>query len=145
MLDFQKKILGPAGHQVFIFCRQNKYSGRQKLYLRINWFSFAKDNRLSLVYVYAKKKVYLGGQVGDQAWKFSRHWVKAGRIGDPTGRKVEPCIPCAPLNNERLEKILKEIIPHFCIIYISKIQLVVYYQCCILFGWATTRLYVIAP
>ena len=27
---------------------------------------------------------------------------------------------------------------------ISKIQLVVYYQCCILIGWATTRLYVIA-
>ena len=26
----------------------------------------------------------------------------------------------------------------------SKIQLVVYYQCCILIGWATTRLYVIA-
>ena len=28
---------------------------------------------------------------------------------------------------------------------ISKIQLVVYYQCCVLIGWATTRLYVIAP
>ena len=27
---------------------------------------------------------------------------------------------------------------------ISKIQLVVYYQCCILIGWAATRLYVIA-
>ena len=27
---------------------------------------------------------------------------------------------------------------------ISKIQLVVYYQCCVLIGWATTRLYVIA-
>ena len=26
----------------------------------------------------------------------------------------------------------------------SKIQLVVYYQCCIVIGWATTRLYVIA-
>ena len=26
----------------------------------------------------------------------------------------------------------------------SKIQLVVYYQCCVLIGWATTRLYVIA-
>ena len=44
-----------------------------------------------------------------------------------------------------LKKILKEKIPHFCIIYISKIQLVVYYQCYILFGWAATRLYVIAP
>ena len=30
------------------------------------------------------------------------------------------------------------------IIYVSKIQLVVYYQRCILIGWATTRLYVIA-
>ena len=27
---------------------------------------------------------------------------------------------------------------------ISKIQLVVYYQCCVLIGWATTRLYAIA-
>ena len=27
----------------------------------------------------------------------------------------------------------------------SKIQLVVYYHCCILIGWATTRLYVMAP
>ena len=52
-----------------------------------------KDNRLLLVYVFPKKKVtYLRGQVGDQAWKFGRHWVKAGRIGDPTGRNVEPCI-----------------------------------------------------
>ena len=31
------------------------------------------------------------------------------------------------------------------IFLISKIQLVVYYQCCVLIGWATTRLYVIAP
>ena len=31
-----------------------------------------------------------------------------------------------------------------CIFSISKIQLVVYYQCCVLIGWATTRLYVIA-
>ena len=51
-----------------------------------------KDNGLSLVYFFPKKKVtYLGGQVGDQAWKFGRHWVKPGRIGDPTGRNVEPC------------------------------------------------------
>ena len=30
------------------------------------------------------------------------------------------------------------------ILFFSKIQLVVYYLCCILIGWATTRLYVIA-
>ena len=30
------------------------------------------------------------------------------------------------------------------LIDVSKIQVVVYYQCCILIGWATTRLYVIA-
>ena len=30
------------------------------------------------------------------------------------------------------------------LIRISKIQLVVYYQCCVLIGWVTTRLYVIA-
>ena len=76
MLDFQKKIVGPAGPQVFIFCRQNKYSGRQKLYLRINGFSFLKDNGLSLVHVFPKKRVtYLGGQVSNQAWKFGRHCV----------------------------------------------------------------------
>ena len=28
--------------------------------------------------------------------------------------------------------------------HFSKIQLVVYYQCCILIGWATIRLYVMA-
>ena len=39
VLHFQKKILGPAGPQVFIFGRQNKHSGRQKLYLRTNGFS----------------------------------------------------------------------------------------------------------
>ena len=39
VLDFQKKILGPAGPQVFIFGHQNKYSSRQKLYLRINPFT----------------------------------------------------------------------------------------------------------
>ena len=27
---------------------------------------------------------------------------------------------------------------------VSKIQLVVFYQCCVLIGWANTRLYVIA-
>ena len=36
VLDFQKKILGPTGPQVFIFGHQNKYSSRQKLYLRTN-------------------------------------------------------------------------------------------------------------
>ena len=46
------------------------------------------------MYVFPEKKItYLGGQVGDQAWKFSRHWVKASRIGDPTGCNVEPCLP----------------------------------------------------
>ena len=41
-----------------------------------------------------KKVTYLGGQVGDQAWKFGRHWVKAGLIGDPTGHNVEPWDEC---------------------------------------------------
>ena len=71
----------------------------------INGFSFVKDNGLSLVYVFPKKKVtYLGGQVGDQAWKFGRHWVKAGRIGDPMGRNVEPCITKSglSLNNKEI-------------------------------------------
>ena len=34
VLDFQKKMLGPAGPQFFIFGRQNKSSSCQKLYLR---------------------------------------------------------------------------------------------------------------
>ena len=36
VLNFQKKILRPAGPQVFIFGRQNKYSSRQNLHLKIN-------------------------------------------------------------------------------------------------------------
>ena len=36
VLDFQKKMLGPAGPQVFIFGRQNKSSSRQISYLRTN-------------------------------------------------------------------------------------------------------------
>ena len=81
MLDFQKKIVGPAGPQVFIFCRQNKYSGRQKLYLRINGFSFLKDNGLSLVYVFPKKRVTYWGpgkRPGVKIWsplcKSWSHW-----------------------------------------------------------------------
>ena len=35
-LDFQKKILGPPGLQVFIFGHQDKYSSRQKLSSRKN-------------------------------------------------------------------------------------------------------------
>lgn len=35
-LDFQKKILGPPGLQVFIFGRQEKHSSRQKLSSRKN-------------------------------------------------------------------------------------------------------------
>ena len=41
-----------------------------------------------------KKVTYLGGQVGDQAWKFGRHWVKAGHIGDPTGHNFKPWDEC---------------------------------------------------
>lgn len=36
VLNFQKKISGPAGPQVFSFGRQDKYSSHQELYLRIN-------------------------------------------------------------------------------------------------------------
>ena len=34
--------------------------------------------------------------------------------------------------------------PGSTVIQVSKIQPVVYYQCCVLIGWSTTRLYVIA-
>ena len=88
---FKKKYWGQLAPKFSFFVARTSISGRQKLYLRINGFSFVTDNRLSLVYVFPKKKVtYLGGQVGEQVWKFGRHWVKAGRIGYPTGRNVEP-------------------------------------------------------
>ena len=32
-----------------------------------------------------------GGQTGDQTRKVSRQQTKSSRIGDPTGRNVEPC------------------------------------------------------
>ena len=41
--------------------------------------------------MYPKKVTYLGGQIGNQAWKLGRHWVKTSRIGKPTRRKVEIC------------------------------------------------------
>ena len=56
-----------------------------------------------------------------------REWEIAGSIPEETG-------PCNTQGNNWGRKAL-----HF-----SKIQLVVYYQCCVLIGWATTRLYVIA-
>ena len=43
------------------------------------------------------KLKYLRGQPGDQAWKVSRNWIKSSRIGDPTGRNVEPCLGLASM------------------------------------------------
>ena len=63
-----EKILGPAGPYKFSF-----FVARTSILVAKNYitgFSFVKDNGLSLVYVFPKKKVtYLGGQ----AWKFGRH------------------------------------------------------------------------
>ena len=47
-------------------------------------------------------------------------------------------------NVSNFGKILPSLILHDGIITFSKIQLVVYHQCCILIGWATSRLYVLA-
>ena len=57
VLHFQEKILGPAGPQVFIFGRQNKYSGRQKLYLRTNGSSITSNliKRVLTIYMYRMK------------------------------------------------------------------------------------------
>ena len=41
--------------------------------------------------MYLKKVTYLGGQIGNQAWKLGRHLVKTSRISTPTRRKVEIC------------------------------------------------------
>ena len=49
----------------------------------------------------------------------------------------EESLHCKEINSPRdMTRVL--------IFIISKIQLVVYYQSCLLIGWATTRLYVIA-
>ena len=41
------------------------------------------------MYIFPKKVTYLGGQVGNQAWKVGHHWVKTSPIGESTGRNVE--------------------------------------------------------
>ena len=51
VLDFQKRILGPAGPQLYIFGRQNKYSCRQKLHLIIMEY-----NKLSIFYLALTEK-----------------------------------------------------------------------------------------
>ena len=53
VLAFQKKVLGPTGPQVFIFGHQNKYSGRQKLYLRV---ILMEHNKLNIFYVALTEK-----------------------------------------------------------------------------------------
>ena len=74
-----EKILGPAGPQVFIFCRPNKYSGRQKLYLRINGFSFVKDKQIIISVRFPKEESRLswgsGLQPGVKIWSpLSKSW-----------------------------------------------------------------------
>lgn len=49
--NFQKKILRPAGPQVSIFGRRNKYSSRQKLHLTIN-----RIPEKNILYLALKKK-----------------------------------------------------------------------------------------
>ena len=94
-LTFRKKSWGQLAPKFSFFVARTSILDAKNY---INGFSFVKDNGLSLVYIFPKKKViYLGSQVGDQAWKFGRHWVKPGRLGDPTGRNVEPWIA---LNND---------------------------------------------
>ena len=51
MPSARKRILGPAGHQLFIFGRQNKYSCRQKLHLIIMEY-----NKLSIFYLALTEK-----------------------------------------------------------------------------------------
>ena len=51
MPSARKRILGPAGHQLFIFGRQNKYSCHQKLHLIIMEY-----NKLSIFYLALTEK-----------------------------------------------------------------------------------------
>ena len=53
VLDFQKKMLELAGPQVLIFGCQNKYSSRQKLYLRMNRIEY---NKLNIFYLALTEK-----------------------------------------------------------------------------------------
>ena len=65
---FRKKSWGQLAPKFPFFVARTSILVTQKLYLRINGFSFLRDNGLSLVYIFSKKKVtYLGGQVGDQS------------------------------------------------------------------------------
>ena len=44
------------------------------------------------MYVFPKKVTYLGGQVGNHAWKWrGHHWAKTSCIGKPTGHNFEIC------------------------------------------------------
>ena len=67
VLDFQKKSWGQLAPKFSFFVARTSILVAKNY---ITGFSFVKDNGLSLVYVFPKKKVtYLGGQ----AWKFGRH------------------------------------------------------------------------
>ena len=65
------------------------------------------------------------------AWEQTMQWGK-GKIGKGTR-----FVPFTPTTKPGPRLVMR-------ITLLSKIQLVVYYQCCVLIGWATTRLYVIA-
>ena len=54
---------------------------------------------------------------GDQAWKFGRHWVKAGLIGDPTGHNVEPWNECDTFSS------FNNVLVLLCVIFLT-------YMCC---------------
>ena len=90
------------------------------------------------------------GLLGNSARTYARTPLKWGS----QNYTLCPCWSCHALkwlifakkvafsNNPFVFRTSKKIVTR--LTFISKIQLVVYYQCCVLIGWATSRLFVIA-
>ena len=69
-------------------------------------------------------------------WEMELNTIHLFRNEMRTGPKMCPAIVSGIVTGDTRDS--------YRLFFISKIQLEVYYQCCVLIGWVTTRLYVIA-
>ena len=69
-------------------------------------------------------------------WEMEFNAIRLFRNEMRTGPKMCPAIVSGIVTGDAGDS--------YWLFFISKIQLVVYYQCCVLIGWATIRLYVMA-
>ena len=78
----------------------------------------------------------------------THHWWLLFRAGATSTDELVTCVDnwliCRLRAHCMISKSNVKSVPCDSVFVVSKIQLVVYYQCCVLIGWATTRLYVIA-